>query len=71
MGFFDRISSGLHRSRDKFKEQMNILLDRGPDVDFLLQFVVEKEKSTPLKRIEHHGKQAVNLRQRRCGSPVR
>lgn len=32
MGFFDRISSGLHRSRDKFKEQMNILLDRGPDV---------------------------------------
>ena len=38
---------------------------------FLLQFVVEKEKSTPLKRIEHYGKQAVNLRQRRCGSPVR
>lgn len=33
MGFFDRISSGLHRSRDKFMEQMNILLDRGPDVD--------------------------------------
>ena len=33
MGFIDRISSGLHRSRDKFKEQMNILLDRGPDVD--------------------------------------
>lgn len=33
MGFFDRLSSGLHRSRDKFKEQMNILLDRGPDVD--------------------------------------
>lgn len=33
MGFFDRISSGLYRSRDKFKEQMNILLDRGPDVD--------------------------------------
>ena len=33
MGFFDRISSGLHRSRDKFKEQMNLLLDRGPDVD--------------------------------------
>lgn len=33
MGFFDRISSGLHRGRDKFKEQMNILLDRGPDVD--------------------------------------
>lgn len=33
MGFFDRISNGLHRSRDKFKEQMNILLDHGPDVD--------------------------------------
>lgn len=33
MGFFDRISEGLSRSRDKFKEQMNILLDRGPDLD--------------------------------------
>ncbi len=33
MGFFDRISEGLSRSRDKFKEQMNILLDRGPAVD--------------------------------------
>ena len=33
MGFFDRISEGLTRSRDKFKEQMNVLLDRGPDVD--------------------------------------
>ncbi len=33
MGFFDKINEGLHRSRDKFKEQMNILLDRGPDVD--------------------------------------
>lgn len=33
MGFFSRISSGLNRSRDKFKEQMNVLLDRGPDVD--------------------------------------
>ena len=33
MGFFTRISSGLNRSRDKFKEQMNVLLDRGPDVD--------------------------------------
>ena len=27
MGFFDRISEGLQRSRDKFKEQMNVLLD--------------------------------------------
>lgn len=33
MGFLDRISEGLTRSRDKFKEQMNVLLDRGPDVD--------------------------------------
>ena len=33
MGFFDRISEGLSRSRAKFKEQMNVLLDRGPDLD--------------------------------------
>lgn len=33
MGFFDRISEGLSRSRDKFKEQINVLLDRGPDLD--------------------------------------
>ena len=33
MGFFDRISEGFSRSRDKFKEQMNVLLDRGPDLD--------------------------------------
>ena len=33
MGFFDRISEGLSRSREKFKEQMNVLLDRGPDLD--------------------------------------
>lgn len=33
MGLFDRISKGLARSRDKFREQMNILLDRGPDLD--------------------------------------
>lgn len=33
MGFFTRISEGLNRSRDKFKEQMNVLLDRGPNVD--------------------------------------
>ena len=33
MGFFDRISQGLQRSRDKFKEEMNVLLDRGPDLD--------------------------------------
>ena len=33
MGFFDCISEGLSRSRDKFKESMNVLLDRGPDLD--------------------------------------
>ena len=35
MGFFTvRSSEGLHRSRDtRLKEQMNVLLDRGPDVD--------------------------------------
>lgn len=33
MGLFDRISQGLSRSREKFKEQMNVLLDRGPDLD--------------------------------------
>lgn len=33
MGFFDKISGGLARSRDKFKESMNVLLDRGPDLD--------------------------------------
>lgn len=33
MGLFDRISEGLSRSRDKFKEQMNVILDRGPDLD--------------------------------------
>ncbi len=33
MGFFDKISAGLTRSRDKFKESMNVLLDRGPNLD--------------------------------------
>ncbi|WP_241156404.1 MULTISPECIES: signal recognition particle-docking protein FtsY [unclassified Adlercreutzia] len=33
MGFFDKISEGLSRSRDKFKESMNVLLDRGPNLD--------------------------------------
>lgn len=32
-GVFARITSGLTRSRDKFKESMNVLLDRGPDLD--------------------------------------
>ncbi len=33
MGFFDRISEGLSRTREKFKESMNVLLERGPDLD--------------------------------------
>lgn len=33
MGFFEKINAGLTRSRERLKEQMNILLDRGPDVD--------------------------------------
>ncbi|MDO4182807.1 MAG: signal recognition particle-docking protein FtsY [Coriobacteriia bacterium] len=33
MGFFDKISEGLQRSRESFREQMNLLLDRGPDLD--------------------------------------
>lgn len=33
MAFFERISKGLSRSRNKFKEQMNVLLDRGPKLD--------------------------------------
>lgn len=33
MGFFSKINEGLHRSRTRLKEQMNVLLDRGPDVN--------------------------------------
>ena len=33
MGFFDRLNEGLERSRTKFKEQMNVLLQRGPNLD--------------------------------------
>ena len=33
MGFFDRLSEGLSRSRTKFTEQMNVLLQRGPKLD--------------------------------------
>lgn len=33
MGFFDRISEGLSRTREKFKESMNVLLERGPQLD--------------------------------------
>lgn len=33
MGFFTKVKAGLSRSRERFKEQMNVLLDRGPDLD--------------------------------------
>lgn len=33
MGLFDRINEGLARSRDRFRESMNVLLDRGPRLD--------------------------------------
>ena len=33
MGFFDRINEGLTKSRIAIKEQLNILLDNGPDLD--------------------------------------
>ncbi len=33
MSFFEKIHTGLSRSRERLKEQMNVLLDRGPDVD--------------------------------------
>lgn len=33
MGLFSKVSEGLTRSRTRLKEQMNVLLDRGPDVD--------------------------------------
>lgn len=32
-GVFARITNGLTRSRDKFKESMNVLLGRGPELD--------------------------------------
>ncbi|NPD31249.1 signal recognition particle-docking protein FtsY [Eggerthellaceae bacterium zg-1084] len=33
MGFLGRFGDGLARTRDRFREQMNVLLDRGPDLD--------------------------------------
>ena len=33
MGVLDKVNGGLAKSRDKFKEQMNVLLDRGPVLD--------------------------------------
>ncbi len=33
MGVFERMTEGLAKSRDKFKESMNVLLGRGPELD--------------------------------------
>ena len=33
MGFFSRFKEGLTRSRERFREEMNILLERGPQLD--------------------------------------
>ena len=33
MGLFERMSEGLARSRERLTEQMNVLLDRGPNLD--------------------------------------
>lgn len=33
MAFFSKVSNGLTKSRDKFKESMNVLLRRGPALD--------------------------------------
>lgn len=33
MGFFSKVTSGLSKSRDKFKDQMYALIGRGPDLD--------------------------------------
>ena len=33
MGLFGKISEGLSRTRERFSEQMNVLLKRGPDLD--------------------------------------
>ncbi len=33
MGMFAKMSNGLARSREKFKESMNVLLQRGPELD--------------------------------------
>lgn len=33
MGFFDKIQTGMQKTRESLKEQVNFLLDRGPDLD--------------------------------------
>ncbi|MDR3037099.1 MAG: signal recognition particle-docking protein FtsY [Coriobacteriales bacterium] len=33
MSWFDRLSAGLSRTRERFAEQINVILDRGPSLD--------------------------------------
>jgi fused signal recognition particle receptor len=33
MSFFDRLSEGLTRTRERFTEQLNVIFDRGPAID--------------------------------------
>ncbi|MDR1712633.1 MAG: signal recognition particle-docking protein FtsY [Coriobacteriales bacterium] len=33
MSLFDRISAGLARTRERFNEQLNVIFDRGPEID--------------------------------------
>ena len=33
MGLFNRFKEGLAKTRESFREDMNLLLDRSPDVD--------------------------------------
>lgn len=76
MGFFDRISEGLSRSRDKFKESMNVLLDRGPDLDE--EFWEGLEETLILSDVGRGGGPATSWRTcatkppaRRCPTPMR
>ena len=42
MSWRDRLSKGLSRTRERFNEQLNIILDRGPDLDEDFWFVLEE-----------------------------
>lgn len=75
MGFFDRISEGLSRSRQKFTEQMNVLLDRGPNLDD--DFWDDLEETLILADMGGSGRRrrlsktfATKPRARRCPMPM-
>lgn len=52
MGVFTKISDGMGKSRDKFKEGMNVLLSRGPKLDE--EFWEELEETLVLSDIGAH-----------------